>query len=225
MTLQELFNLVVLESGQFMLADSSIELNIDRFKLIVDVSLGQYNRYIPHEIYLHKNLTNRSYTFTEENTSDGIPDWISDVVPTRIFGTYPFYYKKLFGNPLKQQFNANLIDKTPFVFTYRKPVLYVQIDCELDITAAYHHKFKESIDPNTSKKTYELPTITPDNVEFIQLVQAKFLKGLGRSRRAFTIGEIPLLTDASELVSEGLELENTLLTEKLSDMSKFYLAW
>lgn len=225
MTLQELFNLVILESGQFMLADSSIELNVDRFKLIVDMSLGQYNRFIPHEVHLYKSLSGRNYTFTEENTSEGIPEWISDVIPTRIFGTYPFFYKRPFGDPLRYQNNSNLVDKTPFVFTYRKPILYVQVDCELDITAAYHHKFKETVDANTSKKTYELPTITPDNVEFIQLVQAKFLKGLGRSRRAFTIGEIPLLTDASDLVSEGLELENTLLNERLPDQSKFYLAW
>ena len=71
--------------------------------------------------------------------------------------------------------------------------------------------------------TKEIRTLDDSSYDFLNLVVAKFMLALGRSRRAFTISEIPFTSDAESLVSEG----NQLLSEardRIETTSNFHLA-
>jgi hypothetical protein len=49
--------------------------------------------------------------------------------------------------------------------------------------------------------------------------------GVGRSRRAFTLNDLPIIMDASEIVQEGRELYKEVIEEELPKYQKFYLAY
>jgi hypothetical protein len=231
MLLQEIFERTLLESGQFQLPPDKLELNVDRFKTLVQIVLGLYNRYNPLNVALYKNIAYlRQYTFTEENTpgplrsKDGLtlvnggpPDWILDLIPVRISGVYPYFLRE-YDRP-----KSNVEVKTDFPWEYRNPTLTVPIVGEFDISAVYFHRLTEKI-LNDSTVTYEISSINDLDDNFFKLCAAKFLKGIGRSRRAFTMNDLPILSDGAELVSEGQTLEDKTSEDMAAD-SKFYLAW
>ena len=55
------------------------------------------------------------------------------------------------------------------------------------------------------------------------LVRGMFLKGIGRSRRAFTLNELPILMDAGDLISEGEALVEK-AEQQMQNHQKFRLA-
>ncbi len=63
-----------------------------------------------------------------------------------------------------------------------------------------------------------------DEDTFFALLTGRFLQTIGRFRRAFTIGEIPITMDASELVSDGLEMATAAEDDLTENQAKFYLA-
>jgi hypothetical protein len=87
----------------------------------------------------------------------------------------------------------------------------------------YYHL--TAITPLANPVTYELLTITDDDDLFFKILTGYFMVGLGRSRKAFTLNELPIVTDAADLVSEGTALitDGQLALQETS--SKFYLAW
>ena len=52
-----------------------------------------------------------------------------------------------------------------------------------------------------------------------------FMIGIGRSRRAFTLNDLPILMDAGEIVSEGRELYREVIEEELPKYQKFHLSY
>lgn len=217
MTLQELFQRVLINSGQFQYSPDKVELNVDPFKVLVEMCLGIYNGYVPITKHLFKEITApRQYTFTDMNTPEGIPEWISKIQPIRISGVVPYYLKEY--NVSKQ---TAIKEELPF--EYRQPVLTVVVAAEYDILAVYNHKLTYIDD--SDQREWEIKTVSDNEDEFIDLVTAKFLIGLGRSRRAFTVQDLPLLTDASDLVSEGKEMEEAAMEELKEEKGRWYLAW
>lgn len=73
-------------------------------------------------------------------------------------------------------------------------------------------------------KNYEILTITDDDIRFFKLLTARFMKGLASSRRAFTMTDIPLLTDATDLMSDAKAMEEEVKKE-LQENQKWWLAW
>lgn len=219
MTLQEMFERVLINSGQFQYPVERIELNEPAFKVLVEMCIGIYNGYVPisKELFVPIN-TARQYTFTEQNTPGlGAPEWISKIMPTRIAGVVPYYFKEYNSAP------SNVSIKAELPFEYRKPVLTVPVSADYEITAIYDHKLVAKID--TDKPTWEVLTISDNQDEFMDLLTGKFLIGLGRSRRAFTLNDMPITTDASDLVSEGKELEKEAMDELKEEKGRWYLAW
>ena len=226
MYLDELFNRALIESGQFLIDDHEIELHVDRFCIIVKSSLATYNRYVPYVKRFNKSLeTDRFYTFTESDPV-GIPDWISDIVPIRVFGQNPFLFNLIRANAsplLPSPMNEYAECKHSFYHKYQKPTLYVGVSGIYDLEGVYNHKLEEELDEN--KKKFKVTTITDNDDLFFDLLAARMMKALGRSRRAFTLQDLPIEIDASELVSDGKDLEQETL-ERLSERDhKFQLAW
>jgi hypothetical protein len=226
MKLDEIFDKVLIESGQFQIAKDCVELDADRFLILVKSVLGIYNKYSPIMGHVQKDINlNRQYTFTDENTTQvrdsnglvlpfgGAPEWILDALPVRIAGTYPYFLRE-FDRP-----KSNLDIKVEYPWEYRKPVLTVPVQGEYDIKAVYFHRVTQTTDG-----IFEVVTITDLDEAFFKLLLAKFLFGIGRSRRAFTLQDLPITHDGAELVSEAKEL-NDQAYELLQNSQRFYLAW
>jgi len=219
MTLQEMFERVLINSGQFQYPVERIELNEPAFKVLVEMCLGIYNGYVPvsKELFVPIN-TSRQHTFTLQNTPGlGAPEWISKIMPTRIAGVVPYYFREYNSAP------SNVSMKAQLPFEYRKPTLTVPVSADYEITAIFNHKLVEKED--TDKREWEVLTISDNEDEFIDLLSAKFLIGLGRSRRAFTLTDMPITTDASDLVAEGKAMEEEAMEELKEEKGRWYLAW
>lgn len=76
----------------------------------------------------------------------------------------------------------------------------------------------------TVSLAYTIATMDDTDYLFFELLKARMLKSLGRNRRAFTLNDLPITSDASELVSEGQTLEEATMAQ-MQEQSKAYLAW
>lgn len=226
MNIKDIFDELLIRSGQFVLSTSNVELNIDRFRRIVESTLAMYGRYSPHEEHVlvsaHAtreidlsanyiaNLTGKAYLKE--------PKFISDATPTR---NIPLGITNIFPGLIGSS-NSELYDKQQAPFEYRKPKLYLPFSANWDVHCAFEHPLHEVIE--NGKSEYYLPTITLSDQAFFDYLQGMFLMGIGRSRRAFTLNDLPITMDASDIASEGKELRDQAL-EFMVNHQKFYLAW
>ena len=223
-----MFKDIIVESGQFLINTDNIEIDHDRFKRLVRKALSTYSRFRPYTetIYSRTAVRRRmrldDAMITSLTGKDylGAPDWISDVTPTRLYGVNPYYiYKNL--DPRR---NPNLVEKTGMPWVYRKPELYLPISAEYSILAVWNHKIVETQD-DINGFEYDVPTLEEnDSDKFMELLKGMFLQGIGKSRRAFTMNDLPILMDGEQIASEGLEIQREAM-EDLENVQKFYLAW
>lgn len=226
MNIERIFNKVLIRSGQFLLDTDGIELQEDRFRVIVEDALNTFNRFCPYDSHIYVTAqSQRRITLTPElvqsltgNPHLGTPDWISDATPARTYGITPIMR---YNSP---SYNPNLIVKEPRPFIWRKPDIFFSVSAEWDVHCVWKHRIVEK---KTTQGGFEwcIPTLDEtDSDKFIKLVQGLFLQGIGRSRRAFTMNDLPIVMDGSEIASEGLEMEREAI-EDLENVQKFYLAW
>lgn len=227
MNIDDIFKRIIIRSGQFLLNTSNIELDPDRFRYLVEDALATYSKFSPYDLHFNLDVQGTRQIFLTDSLIQGltgksylgIPDWVSDAHPVRIYGINPFYFFKNM-DPMS---NPDLIDKQQVPWEYRKPIVYVSIVGEFDIHGVWKHKVIETTN-NQNKITYSVPTITVDDTNFFVLLQGMFLQGIGRSRRAFTMNDLPIVMDAAELASEGESLMEKAM-EDLENHQKFYLAF
>lgn len=213
--LSELVDLILLESGQFLLEDlDAANIKLDQFYLMTKRVLSHYEQYRPLEKHLSKVISSNSLTFSE---GEGIPEWVSAVQPATGLKGLGFL-----NNPLNAVFSVGRGYAGQHAWTYDKPVLTCAFAGEVEIVALYKYTVEETKTSDGKVKDVVFPDLNADDT-FIQLLTARFLISMGRSRRAFLITDIPVSVDADQLVQEGNELW-TLQTERLQDMSKWQLA-
>jgi hypothetical protein len=129
-----------------------------------------------------------------------------------------------FSLPGQGQVGSDQMQKASFPWVWREPTLYIPYSADVEVTAFFRHPVnKIDGDSNGEEKT-ELPTIDYEEDIFFDLLQGMFLKAVGTSRRAFTVNDLPITTDASEMASEGQALEDKAM-EDLAIDAKFYLAY
>jgi hypothetical protein len=224
MTLKELFDRILLRSGQFVMARSRVELNEDSFKLLAEEALAIYSKHNPIEKYFHVEVNdNRTYTFTEANTCGaGIPRQVSSVTPIRIIGVNPWILRQRFGISLSNA-DTQLDIRQECPYEYRAPRLTLPYSGEFEVLVWYRHEVKKMDNPDGTI-SYDLPTIEASDNNFLDLTRGMFLEGLGRSRRAFTLNDLPITMDADRIADEGKELvENA--RQAIAQASKFYLSF
>lgn len=203
-----------------------MEIDVDSFRLLVEDAMSDYSKAVPFtKLYTIQIYNPRQFTFTDvyDDEIKRIPDWLAEVSPVFIQG-YGLN-GDMFG-ATRQPFNATQIVEpieTPWI--YRKPTLTVPYSAKYDVTACFKHWIEKTTDPSTGEVTYEMPSITIEDQVFFKLLQAKFIQGIGRSRRAFTLNDLPILMDADQLISEGEALEEKAKEELVRDEQKFYLAF
>lgn len=252
MLLRDMFDRILMESGQFLMKEE-IELDIDRFSLLVKSALSTYSKFSPYHkkfnlnvVALGNSFGGLAYTFTESQTTqlkslsdiddspfdligetkipNQIPDWISDIIPVRLAGVHPFYFHQM-----EQRANPELEVKLQFPWEYNKPTLYVPVQSLYEVTAVYKHRIVGITykDPQngTLRKEGVVRTISDADDDFFKLLTGKFMKALGRNRRAFTLNELPITQDSAELVSEGDQMEKDALQDLETKSHKFWLAY
>jgi len=206
--LTELWERLLDESGQYLyenLPDTTYD--PAKFEPFVKRVLSIYSQYRPIERTFNISVTNLKFDFTDHTY--GVPEWISRAV------CVSFPYAPLLWNMQKSP-----VSQPPEMpWTYRKPILYTSANGEFEVTAVYHHSIEQDTAGN-----YYLPTIDYNDDLFFKLLLGKFLQKLGRSRKAFTLNDLPIASDAADLVSDGRDLEQEALQE-LGELSKWYLAW
>jgi len=190
MTLEELFDLVLNRTGEFLLGPTNVELDISKFETIVKNALKVYSKYKPKREKLQITLENYKYTF-----KDKVPKYITDVNPTFT----PVY------NPLLVIASRTESETFYVEWEYRKPTLYTNFNGSAEVEALFDYGVL--IDEKGNKY------IEVEEELFVDLVTAEFMIGLARSRRAFTLDELPVSTDAEILVSEALKMREDVLEQ------------
>lgn len=225
MKIKDMFERILIRSGQFIMAKSKVEMDDDSFRILVEDALAVYSKSHPFEkFYVINSVFPRTFTFDEyfDPEMKRVPDWISEVNPATFSGiSLANFYQ---GNSNYPGQRSELVIPTECPWTYRKPVLTVPFSSKYEVKAVFKHRVTKvpNLDPNC-KIEYEVITINEDDSVFFKLLQAYFLQGIGRSRRAFTLNDLPIIMDADAIASEGKELENE-AKEELQNTQKFYLA-
>jgi len=151
-----------------------------------------------------------------------IPKWISSVVPVNVLTVAGILYliqETRFTNVGEQSI---MHEPRTFLWTYEAPILYLTETGGMDITAHYSYVREETFDSEGKivEVDFDILDEGADRI-FIDLVIGKFLQKVGRSRRAFVLNDLPIVTDASELVGEGIERERE-ARERLYEQSNWY---
>lgn len=208
MDIQKIWERTLVTSSQFILRKAKIELDVDSFRVLVEDVIEEYNKCRPYSCEFDLYVGAVTYKFTPENDKSDlglkrVPDWISECVPIRTF----LNGIASIGMNYNQSSTSELIIATQYPFVYKKGVLTVALVGNHKITAVYKHIIVEVTDPSTGKTTYDIPTITLADIWFFKLLKARFMQGIGRSRRSFSLSDIPITTDAEALVADGEALE------------------
>lgn len=228
MNITDIFDRILLRSGQYIIRKAKIDIDVDTFRILVEDALAVYSKAVPYECNYDLNFNNfRNMVFPldfDEELSRA-PDWLSDVTPISSFGSL----HTVFGHRSKATGRTPFTEavdpiEAPWIYESKTRKLTVPFSAYYRITACYKHRIREVINESTGDAVYDVPTITIDDQAFFKLLQGMFLLGIGRSRRAFTLSDLPIVMDADQLVSDGQELV-TQATEDINNVQKFHLAY
>jgi len=215
--INDIFNRTIHKSGQYLLSTSNIEINIDAFRILVEDALSIYNKASPYDKTITVNASNRQVSFedTDEYFSDigRVPDWISKGTPILNYSTGA---NPNFLSPAFSRNSFSYSEPIEALLKYHKPLLSVNISGDWEIVAVWNHKV-EKVD-----NEYTVRTITVEDMVFFDILKAMFLQGIGMSRRAFTMDNLPIAMDADALVSDA-ESQLSIAKEELQNVQKFYL--
>lgn len=228
MTLDELIDYVMTESGEFIVGElETTQINRHRFHLIAKRALAIYSKYRP--LTDRQTLTVDGSLDMTDISSGQTPAWISRVVPvsdSSVGGTGQGAAAFIYGNAggLSDPYYASGRPRQ-IPWEYNKPTLSVASSSGMyDITMHRHHTL-DNIKKDASNLVIdaELPSIDYADDIFFDILVGFFLMSLGRSRRAFTLNDLPVTMDGSDLVSEG-ETKVNEAKERLTEQSSWYLA-
>ncbi|MCK5604741.1 hypothetical protein KAR91_22820, partial [Candidatus Pacearchaeota archaeon] len=208
MNLNDIFRRILVRSGQYILKTKNIEIDVDTFSVLVEDALEIYNNSVPFEKLYHEQIYYPRQLVMDDNYDPEMkraPNWLSEVNPVRIYGAG--YNAVLFGNYVPSGV-AELSDPIQAPWNYEKPVLTVPYSAKYNIRAVYHHIVEEleELDSN-DQRMLGVKTISIADSGLFMLLQSYFLQGIGKSRRAFTMSDLPIVMDAEVLVSDGETLE------------------
>lgn len=208
-TLQDLIDNVLIDSGQFFVDFDDTLMDRKIFVSIIKRALQLYNRYYP--LVENKNFSLYNNKVFCEKKDGVVPDTI-----IQIRGNYGNNYTAWFTNGSVRQFNII----SSLNWKYYKPKLFFQyVEGCYDVQYLVYHKWND-----LTKSIDTLDNTFPGTQRyFMDLVSAMFMIALGKSRTAFTVSGLPVDTNANDLISTGQELYNT-TNETMRENSYFHLA-
>jgi len=192
--------------------------------VLVEDALAEYNKHKPiDKIYNLELVSPRQYNWDLhlDPIFNRSPDWISECTPMK-YGAVSIssFYMQNYYNQESQY----LINPTEAPWDYTKPLLTVPFSSRYKIIAVYNHTIEQVMDDQgLPTNDWEIKSISSKDTHLLKLIQAYFLQGIGRSRKAFTLNDLPIIMDADAIAAEGNELEEKTL-EGLRNSSKFHLS-
>lgn len=220
-----MFTRVILRSGQYVLKTNNMEIDVDSFRILVEDALAIYSKASPHVENYNINLVNRrQFLWTAEFDKLGRekPDWLSEVTPVRN-ADIPYFSSLNTGQyDAHTNQHVEIIDplEAPWDWDEFNKLLTVPFSSTYKIIACYRHKVTVI---ENDVGNYEVTTIDEYDNVFFKILQGMFLQGLGRSRRAFTMNDLPILMDADQMAGDGEKLLED-AKDELQNIQKFYLA-
>ena len=220
MDIRDIFDRILLRSGQFILRKSKVEVDVDSFRILVEDALAEFNGFSPiDKEYSIPMLGPRQFTFDEtfDTSLNRKPDWLSIVRPTNSHSGP--YRRPMTGNELINPIQA------PWDYNLDSGVLTVPFNDTYKVVAVYDHVIVETDDPDSPGNIlYSVPSISYNDVEFFQILQGLFLQSIGKSRRSFTLNDLPITMDADTIAAEGVDMVEKAV-EAMADIQKIRLAW
>lgn len=231
LTIDQIFNKILIRSGHFIIKKKNIELDVDSFRELVEDALDIYSDSVPYSKAYRKDLTGARQITLDENFDTDIgrkPDWLSEVHPIRSTGTvYGYYPSTVYGWGYGSHYQSDSLSdpvQAPWSFDKDSGELVVPYSGFYKIRAVWRHTIEERFDDNGDPEFF-VSTLGNRDQAFIKLCQAMFMIGVGRSRRAFTLNDLPIIMDAADIVSEGRELYKEVIDEELPKYQKLHLAY
>lgn len=209
LTYQQIVDHILTESGQFFDTLESTQLDTHKVEMLIIRELKYYSKYKPKRVTFKTQIDGvKEFSVTKDGF---IPDAITNIRYSEYNGS-DLVGAMLFRGMRRAQ-GAPL---STYYWRYEKPMFYLRGQPGIyEVSGILNHYYDQL--------TKEIRTLYDSSYDFLNLVVAKFMLALGRSRRAFTISEIPFTSDAESLVSEG----NQLLSEardRIETTSNFHLA-
>lgn len=226
MKLDDIINNILAQSGEYIVAenvDQLVELQLDRDKIwrMIEKELLDYQRYKPVTKQFNIDMPKNVYSFEDAptNGTNGPPIKIVKVVPvgwmlaiTRALWLTPFQFRAGYNHLYKtidpQQFLWNYIDNWVDPDGVDSgPILVCSQMGKVHVTAIYGYSYKITRDANKKVIDVDIPELDELQIPPLwDILMARFISAVGRSRRAFTYTDLPVTTDAADLVREGQEL-------------------
>lgn len=207
MTLKEMFDRVLIQSGQLLLTPEELEVQPGAFLTLVKATLPILNDYMPWDRRETIPIGGTHHQFTVE-----IPEWLCEVTPIQILGMPWQIYMESFDFEYT---------KKSFVWRYLKPDLYLQAGGIFDVHKVFYHQLTKVYG---TQDEWEIVTITDDFHEFFEMLTGKFMQLLGRIRRSFTLDDFPVKVDAAQMITEGKAMEEDGFTDLVDRGSAWRLA-
>jgi len=209
--IRDIFTRVILKSGQFLLHRKNLEIDLDAFRILVEDALAEYSKSIPYTKNLSLNLTaSRSHTFMDDSVLLRKPDWVAEATPTRFSGTVIPLFNAQSNSDIFNDVDEGVFN--PWLYNDSTYTLTVPYSAHYKVVTVYDH-LVDTISNADGTFDYEVKTISPRDRFLFDLITGLFLQGIGRSRRAFTLNDLPITMDSDQIISEGKEMETQALEE------------
>jgi hypothetical protein len=197
LSLLELYRTALVRAGQYLVEEALLEkeFSLDKFELLFKNEI-----YLLYQKYVYKSdkivtyVTYASpYVFPEP-----APDMVNAVIPVSVYGLYIGEFLNFRFLTHTSYLSTKPLSRFVIAWEYRKPVLYVGYQGQVEIRASWKLQYDEE------RKELEVDPETRDVL--VDLAAGYVLTAVGRSRRMVRIGDSNLEFDAEAMVSEGEEL-------------------
>lgn len=220
--LTEIVDYLFAINGQHIIGTlDSIDLDLAKFWLCISPDIEYYQQYFPitKQFNIHVPFSSSAtYDFTGNINNIGydISDPFNLIMgqpPADITRCTPVGQNQMIAN-WAQYSRTNTFPGTPgrliigrtVLREYRKPKAWFTESGTFDITAYYDYFIKKTYNSEDPPVLTEVEIVGLENSKYLlDLLSARFLQLLGRTRRAFTYNDLQITTDAAELVKEGEE--------------------
>ena len=198
LTYQELTETALLRTGQYILDIEDIEIDKNRLELIIKSELQWFSQYNP--VRKQKDfILYDDKEFTVER--DGVIPLNITNIRRRRYQAYPLFNASVgrFATSLRWRYIAPYL-----TFQYPKDIYTV------DYYAPHTYKDEgiETLDFSSN---------------FVGLFVARFMIAIGSGRASFVLNDIPITTNANDLLSEGKELLQA-TQDLIRETSSYHLA-
>lgn len=188
MTLEELNEYVLVNSNQYYIGESNVEVDLPVLNGIVNRAIGLFGNYRPSIQFPIIEITSQELKYIECNGAPVLN--ISD-----LYITHPL----LTEVPIKVE--------SQWKYLRDNNTLYTSM-----LSGSYY------------AKVFTLPTLCDiqySEIQFLNIVIGLYLQYIGSVRKGFTLDDIPISNDGSELYSKGEEL----VAKAIEDLQGFDSTW